>query len=95
MTAQQQAILTHWNSYFATLGKAIGNITILFPMTGTGIYNAWQSLYLQGKQLGPATSYEYNSVDWNGAAIKCQDFGSCRIEYHISTGMWHAYGPGI
>ena len=92
-TNQQQAILDHWNSYFTTLGKAGVNITILFPMTGTGIFNAWEALYLKGKQLGPATSYEYPSVDWQGNAIICQDFGSYRIEYYAGSGLWFCYGP--
>lgn len=88
---QQRSIQDHWNSYFNQL-QHLTTTVILAPM-GTGIYNAWQSLYFNGKQLGPATSYEYDSIDWSGIAIKCQDFGSCRIEYYLSSGVWHAYGP--
>lgn len=84
---QTKSIIDHWNSFYINVMKSAP------PIVSTGIYNAWQSLYLGGKQLGPATSYEYDSVDWNGAAIKCQDFGSCRIEYYYTTGVWHAYGP--
>jgi hypothetical protein len=90
---QQQSIHDRWIGFFSTLRIATGNVTIPLAPTGTGIYNAWQSLYLAGKQLGPATSYEYDSIDWGGNPIKCQDFGSCRIEYYYTTGVWHAYGP--
>jgi hypothetical protein len=88
---QQKSINDHWDSFFVMLAKATGNPNVPLPAMSTGIYNAWQGLYLEGKQLGPASSYEYDSVDWNGVAIKCQDFGSCRIEYYIPTGVWHAY----
>lgn len=90
---QQYAMHDRWNSFFQLMAREV-NATMTLPPMGTGIFNAWQSLYLGGKQLGPATSYEYDSVDWGGAAIKCQDFGSCRIEYYYTTGVWHAYGPG-
>ena len=92
-TNQQQAMHDRWASFFVMFAKAI-NVNPLIPPVGTGIFNAWESLYLEGKQLGPATSYEYDSVDWGGNPIKCQDFGSCRIEYYYTTGVWHAYGPG-
>lgn len=92
MTHQQQALLDHWNSFFKTLSKALNNPAILPPPTGTGIYRIWQMLYLEGKQLGPATSYEYDSTNWESTAIRCQDFGSCRIEYY-SGGTWYAWGP--
>ena len=92
-TNQQQAIYDHWRSFFTALRKATGDAAIPLPTIATGIYNAWQNLYEEGKQLGPATSYEYDSVDWGGNPIKCQDFGSCRIEYYYTTGVWHCYGP--
>lgn len=90
---QQKAILDRWNSFFVTLQKATSNPNVPLAITGTGIYNAWEGLYLKGTQLGPASSYEYDSVDWNGDAIKCQDFGSYRIEYYYATGIYHVYGP--
>lgn len=90
---QQVALQDRWTSFFMMLEKVLGK-QLTLPPRGTGIFNAWQSLYLAGKQLGPATSYEYDSVDWGGNPIKCQDFGSCRIEYYYTTGVWHAYGPG-
>lgn len=90
---QQKAILDRWNSFFVTLRTATKTPTIPLAPTGTGIYNAWESLYLKGTQLGPASSYEYDSVKWDGTPVKCQDFGSCRIEYVVATGVWHAYGP--
>ncbi len=90
---QEKAILDRWNSFFATLRIATSNPTIPLAPTGTGIYNAWQSLYLKGTQLGPASSYEYDSVTWDGTPLKCQDFGSYRIEYIFATGVWHVFGP--
>jgi N-acetyl-anhydromuramyl-L-alanine amidase AmpD len=89
---QQTSIRDHWHSFFSTMSQ-IAQRMVTMPPDTTGIYNAWQSLYFNGKQLGPATSYEYDSIDWNGTPIKCQDFGSCRIEYYLSSGVWHAYGP--
>jgi hypothetical protein len=88
----EKSILDHWNSFFTDLRKATSNPNIPLAITGTGIFNAWHLLYVNGTQLGPATSYEYDSVDWNGNAIRCQDFGSYRIEYYLATGIWHAYG---
>lgn len=88
ITEQQQAILDHWNSYFVSLREATNNPKILPPPIGTGIYGFWLLLYLQGKQLGPATSFEYDSVNWEGVPIRCQNFGSYRIEVLIN-----AYGP--
>jgi hypothetical protein len=88
-TNQQQAIIAHWGSFF----NQFRSLFPVNPPTGTGIFNAWQSLYLSGKQLGPATSFEYDTVDWSGNPIKAQDFGSCRIEYYLHTGVWHAYSP--
>jgi hypothetical protein len=90
---QEKSILDHWNSFFVTLQKATSNPAIPLAITGTGIFNAWQSLYLKGTQLGPASSYEYDSVDWNGNPLKCQDFGSYRIEYVFATGVFHVFGP--
>lgn len=90
---QSKSILDHWNSFFLTLQEAAKLPSIVLPSIGTGIYDAWLSLYLKGIQLGPATSYEYDSVDWSGNPIKCQDFGSCRIEYYFNTGKWYAYSP--
>ena len=89
----QKSMLDRWNSFFVTLQKATSNPDIPLAITGTGIFNAWQSLYLKGNQLGPASSYEYDSIDWNGNAIKCQDFGSYRIEYYYHTGEYHVFGP--
>ncbi len=90
---QEKAILDNWNSFFVSLQKATSNPNIPLPITGTGIFNAWQGLYLKGTQLGPAYSYEYDSVDWSGNPIKCQDFGSYRMEYYYTTGVYHVYGP--
>lgn len=97
---QQKAALDRWNSHFVLLQDVLRkvlnnpNLTIPFPTKNSGIGHAWDSLYYNGIQLGPATSYEYDTNDWEGNPVKAHDFGSCRIEYYYSTGIWHAYGPG-
>jgi len=86
-----QSIKDHWNSFFRQLQQLFPNQNIQLPRTGTGIYSAWYKLYVSGKQLGPATSYEYNSVDWSGNPIVCQDFGSWRCAWQNGNGKF--YGP--
>ena len=86
-----QSINDHWNSFFRQLQQLFPNQNIQLPKTGTGIYSAWYKLYASGKQLGPATSYEYNSVDWSGNHIVCQDFGSWRCEWQ--NGNARFFGP--
>ena len=86
-----QSINDHWSSYFRQLQQLFPNQNIQLPKTGTGIYSAWYKLYVAGKQLGPATSYEYNSVDWSGNPIVCQDFGSWRCEWQ--NGNARFFGP--
>lgn len=86
-------MLDHWNSFFRTLQKAMNSPTIPLPPANTGIHTIWEMLYLtRGQQLGPATSYEYPSVDWVGGSIRCQDFGSYRVEYYVD-GTWFVWGP--
>jgi len=87
----EQAINDHWNSFFKQLQQLFPTQNIQLPRTGTGIYSAWYKLYVGGKQLGPATSYEYNSIDWVGNPIVCQDFGSWRCEWQ--NGKAKFYGP--
>ena len=84
-------IQLHWNSYFSQMQAIFPHAGIVLPRVGTGIYQLWYSLYLNGKQLGPATSQEYPITDWSGNPGVAQDFGSCRIEWFNSVG--HAYGP--
>ena len=86
-----QSINDHWNSFFRQLQQLFPNQNIQLPKTGTGIYGAWHKLYVSGKQIGSATSYEYNSVDWSGNHIVCQDFGSCRCEWQ--NGNARFFGP--
>ncbi len=87
----EQAIIDHWNSFFRQLQQLFPTQNIQLPRTGTGIYSAWHKLYVGGKQLGSATSYEYNSIDWSGNPIICQDFGSWRCEW--KNGNARFYGP--
>jgi hypothetical protein len=86
-----QSINDHWNSFFRQLQQLFPNQNIQLPNTGTGIYGAWYKLYVSNKQLGPATSYEYKSVDWSGNPIVCQDFGSWRCEWQ--NGNARFFGP--
>ena len=87
----EQSIVDHWNSFFKQLQQLFPTQNIQLPRTGSGIYSAWHNLYVAGKQLGPATSYEYNSIDWGGNPIVCQDFGSWRCEWQNGKGKF--YGP--
>ncbi len=87
----EQSIVDHWNSFFKQLQQLFPTQNIQLPRTGSGIYSAWHNLYVGGKQIGPATSYEYNSIDWQGNPIVCQDFGSWRCEWQNGKGKF--YGP--
>jgi len=56
-----------WNSFFKSIGQKA-------PVTGTGIYQAWLSDWINhGKQYGPPMTHEYNSNDWSGNSIVVQD----------------------
>lgn len=87
----EQSINDHWNSFFRQLQQLFPTQNIQLPRTGTGIYSAWHNIYVGGKQLGPATSYEYNSIDWNGNPIVCQDFASWRCEWQNGNAKF--FGP--
>lgn len=86
------AIQLRWNSYFLQLQRLFPTANVQLARTDTGIYTAWSNAMLNGKQLGPATSYEYPITDWSGNPGVAQDFGSCRVEWYSSTNN-HAYGP--
>jgi Glycosyl hydrolase catalytic core len=86
------AIHLRWNSYFLQLQRLFPTANVQLARTDTGIYHAWSNAMLNGKQLGPATSYEYPITDWSGNPGVAQDFGSCRVEWYSSTNN-HAYGP--
>jgi len=58
---------------------------------GTGIYQAWLQSLLSGKFYGPPITREYDSVDWNGGHIVCQEFGHARCEWVAGSANW--YGP--
>lgn len=61
--------------------------------TGTGVFQTYHGLYLAGHQLGPATSYEYQTVAFNGDPLVVQDFGSYRIEFKQGVGPTGVFGP--
>ena len=86
-----QAIQLLWDSYFLQLQRLFPQANIQLAPKGTGIYHAWYNAVLGGKQLGPATTYEYPITDWAGNPGVGQNFGSCRVEWYSSGS--HAYGP--
>ena len=89
----EQSILDHWNSYFKSLQGLFPTANIKLPRSNTGIFRTYHDLYLKGHELGPATSYEYQSVDFGGVHVICQDFGSMRIVWVPSKGPLGVYGP--
>jgi hypothetical protein len=89
----EQSILDHWNSYFKSLQGLFPTANIQLPRSNTGIFQTYHDLYLKGRELGPATSYEYQSVDFGGVTVICQDFGSMRIVWVPNKGPLGVYGP--
>jgi hypothetical protein len=87
----EQAIKDHFLSYYNMLANLVQGVVL--PSTTTGIYQTYHDLYVKGTQLGPATSYEYDTVDWAGKKITAQDFGSYRIEWVQSFGPSGVFGP--
>ena len=60
---------------------------------GTGIYQAWlQALVVSGKFYGPPITREYDSVDWNGGHIVCQEFAHARCEWSGSANWYGTNG---
>jgi hypothetical protein len=73
-----------WNSFFNVIGQNP-------PATGTGIYQAWLSDWINyGKQYGPPITHEYNSNDWNGNTIVVQEFAHARCEYRAGIPNWYS-----
>src|SRR5258708_10958222 len=72
----EKAMLDRWNSFFATLRIATSTPTIPLAPTGTSIFNACQSLYLKSTQLGPAPSYEDDTLDSCANPPPCQTTAS-------------------
>ena len=92
------AAAERWSSFFnqerMVLQAITGNTSIPLgtPSMRTGIGMKWYNLYLDGHQLGPATSYEYPFHSWQwGKTGVAQDFGSWRVEDVNGTAT--AYGP--
>ncbi len=85
-TAQQDAeARLCWASFFVTIGQKP-------PATGTGIFTTWLSDWVNhGKQYGPPITHEYDSSDWNGNHIVCQEFAHARCEWSAGSATW--YGP--
>lgn len=76
----------------------IWGMSILKLPTGSGIYKAWLSAYLnpnavQQFNFGPPITPEASSIDWNGDKIQVQYFASgVRAEFNVNTGKTIFYG---
>lgn len=78
-----------WNSFFKSIGQTA-------PLTGTGIYQAWVSDWInQGKQYGPPMTHEYNSNDWSGNSIVVQEFSHARCEWVNGVPNWYSINGKI
>jgi hypothetical protein len=74
VTNQQQSAKDCWESTAPLFGGTA-------PNYATGIAAAWQALYSEGKKPGPPLTPEYGSVNWNGNAIRVQEFANTRCEW--------------
>src|SRR5882762_3579179 len=81
---QIKEALDCWKSYFErTLGQPA-------PVTGTGIYQAWVSDWVnRGRHYGPPITREYDSNNWSGGHIICQEFAHARCEYSNGVSTWY------
>jgi len=81
---QLKEALDCWKSYFErTLGQPA-------PATGTGIYQAWVSDWVnRGRHYGPPITKEYDSNNWSGGHIICQEFAHARCEYSNGVSTWY------
>ena len=78
-----------WDSFFKIIGQTP-------PPTGTGIYQAWLSDWInQGKQYGPPITHEYDSNDWNGNYIVVQEFAHARCEWNNGVPSWYSINGNI
>lgn len=59
---------------------------------GTGIYKAWLSALVSGKQYGPPITHEYASVNWDGVSIIVQEFAHARCEWLDGKAAWYSLG---
>ncbi len=86
--AQLRAANDCWNSFFNTFGEPA-------PATGTGIYQAWLTAYVQGRFYGPPITREYNSIDWYGKPIVVQEFAHARCEWVNGAANWYSINGKI
>lgn len=79
-----------WNSTAALLGGKA-------PDPLSGIAHGWRIIFYNGYDLGPAITYEFGTVDWDGNPIRRINFTGGWIEYYTqaakshTAGEWHAY----
>src|SRR5262249_28217022 len=72
-----------WASFFTGIGQKP-------PVTGTGIFQAWVSAWInEGRHYGPPITHEYDSNDWSGNHIVCQEFAHARCEWQNGTANWY------
>ncbi len=73
--------LNTWDSFLQAQNRPVAR-------TDTGIFARWWSDWkLHGYVYGPAVSQERDGKDFEGNALKVQDFLFCRIEWTIATGQ--------
>lgn len=96
---KQQSADQMWGAFFAQLfvayeksgAPAPSDATKSIPPTGSGIYKSWLNDFNAGKYHGPAMSWEYGSIDFNGHAIVKQLFGGGWYEWSNGNGTWFSY----
>lgn len=99
MTGQGKQALAYWNSTTAGGIPPGGNAPVvagIFPAGfapgyNTGIAKSWQAEYQAGRTWGPPLSYEFATVDWNGAPIVAQMFAGGRAEFSNGVCRWYPW----
>lgn len=105
---QEKQALCTWRSTTVGAIPTKGNATTTTgtfpagssPSYTTGIAKAWQAEYGVGRNWGPPTSYEYDTVDgvpltdWSGNPLMQQNFLGGRYELNLKTGVgkWYRWG---
>lgn len=90
---EEQAILDAFLAANTYMQHLFPNAAIPTLRTNTGIFKVYHDLFVQGIQLGAATTDEYTSVTGTGGPITYQNFGSYRIGFIQGVGPNAVYGP--
>lgn len=98
-TAQAEQSVNCWHATTAnTAPKANQGTGGIFqpsqtPNMGTGIGQAWQEQYMNGKNWGPPLGYEFSDVNWDGKQIVTQHFAGGRCEWDGQP-HWYPWTQG-